>query len=196
MHGRPWMPDLRTGRGRLGAGALCCALIVFAHATALGQTVAPPGGSAGPQSGLPLPRYGSLKSDRVNMRAGPTLDTPIQWVYRRAGLPVEVLREIEGWRQIRDGEGTTGWISSALLSNRRTVQIAPWEEKTPSGQRPIIEIRAESSPRSAATALVEAGVIASLTSCDGTWCRVTVGDARGYVEQKKLWGVYPNEIVK
>jgi SH3-like domain-containing protein len=130
------------------------------------------------------------------MRTGPTMDTPIQWVYRRAGLPVEVLKEIEGWRQVRDGEGTTGWISSALLSNRRTVQIAPWEEKTPSGQRPIIEIRAETSTRSAATALVEAGVIASLTSCDGTWCRVTVGDARGYIEQKKLWGVYPSEIVK
>ena len=41
-------------------------------------------------SGLPVPRYVSLKSDHVNVRAGPTKDNDVSWVYTRAGLPVEV----------------------------------------------------------------------------------------------------------
>lgn len=146
-------------------------------------------------SGLPLPRFVSLKSDRVNLRQGPGLDYPTAWVYRRAGLPVEVIEEFEAWRKVRDAEGTTGWILSSLLSGRRTALVLPWELKT-GAARPQVKLRRSDSERAAAIAMIEAGVIADVQSCDGTWCYVAIEHYRGYLEQGKLWGVYQRETLK
>src|SRR5436305_4699840 len=71
-------------------------------------------------SGLPIPRFVSLKSDKVNVRAGPTRDHDVAWIYTRAGLPVEITAEYENWRRIRDWEGAEGWVYHSLLSGRRT----------------------------------------------------------------------------
>jgi SH3-like domain-containing protein len=152
----------------------------------------PPEGSV---SGLPLPRYVSLKADRVNLRAGPGTDYPTSWVYRQAGLPVEVLSEFESWRQVRDSEGTTGWVLQSLLSGRRTALVTPWDVKA-GMPAPQIPVRNSDSERARAVAIVEAGVIANIHSCDGRWCSITIDRYRGYMPQKQLWGVYPNEIVK
>jgi len=146
-------------------------------------------------SGLPVPRFVSLKSDRVNLRKGPGTDYPTAWVYRRAGLPLEVIAESEGWRQVRDSEGTTGWVLQSFLSGRRTSLIMPWDVK-PNATVPQAELRDSDSARAKPLATVEAGVIASVLSCDGTWCRVAVDQFRGYIEQKKLWGVYEGEVLK
>src|SRR5260221_14435744 len=67
------------------------------------------GETAGTVSGLPVPRFVSLKSDRVNVRSGPNKDQEVRWVYTRAGMPVEVTAEFENWRRIRDWEGAEGW---------------------------------------------------------------------------------------
>jgi SH3-like domain-containing protein len=146
-------------------------------------------------SGLPVPRFVSLKSDRVNLRNGPGTDYPTGWVYRRAGLPVEVIKEFETWRQVRDSEGATGWVLQSLLSGRRTGLVLPWERKSGSPP-PLVPIMASDSEHSGVVANVEAGVIADLHSCDGRWCRVTVDQYSGYIEQKKLWGVYEGEAFK
>jgi SH3-like domain-containing protein len=146
-------------------------------------------------SGLPIPRFVSLKSDRVNMRNGPGTDYPTGWVYRRAGLPLEVIKEFEGWRQVRDADGAEGWVLQAFLSGRRTALVLPWERKT-SNAAPIVGIFASDSASSGIVANVEAGVIANLHNCDGRWCRVSVEKYNGYVEQKKLWGVYDGEMLK
>lgn len=146
-------------------------------------------------SGLPVPRFVSLKADRINMRSGPGTDYPTQWVFRRAGLPVEVIREFEGWRQVRDAEGTTGWVLASLLSGRRTALVMPWELKTGRAP-PQVAIKDDDNERAKDVAQVEAGVIANVKFCDGRWCEISVADVRGYLEQKKLWGVYPNETVK
>ena len=66
-------------------------------------------------SGLPVPRYVSLKSDHVNVRAGPTKDNDVAWVYTRSGLPVEITAEFENWRRVRDSEGAEGWVYHSLL---------------------------------------------------------------------------------
>jgi SH3-like domain-containing protein len=146
------------------------------------------------ESGLPLPRFVSLKADRVNLRAGPGTDYPTSWVYRQAGLPLEVLSELEGWRQVRDAEGATGWVVQSLLSGRRTALVTPWDVKV--GQAaPQVAVRDDDSESSRAVVNVEAGVIANVHSCDGRWCHVTIDRFRGYVLQKQLWGVYENEIV-
>ncbi len=167
----------------------------FNDAYAQATATAPSAASVPSGSGLPVPRFVSLKSDRVNLRNGPGVDYPTGWVYRRAGLPVEVVKEFEGWRQVRDAEGASGWVLQSLLSSRRTGLVLPWERKTGSAP-PIVPVRSSDSESANVVANVEAGVIADLHSCDGRWCRVTVDQYSGYVEQKKLWGVYEGEAIK
>ncbi|MCC7251883.1 MAG: hypothetical protein IT540_08415 [Hyphomicrobium sp.] len=190
-----------TGRG-IAQGAACVALVLCWAGTALAggaETPAPAVPAATPPgtstSGLPLPRFVSLKADRVNLRAGPGTDYPTSWVYRRAGLPVEVLSEFEAWRQVRDSEGATGWVLQSLLSGRRTALVTPWDVKA-GAPVPQVPVRNSDSERGRTVVVVEAGVIANIHSCDGRWCSVTVDRFRGYMPQKQLWGVYENEIVK
>ncbi len=178
--------------GDVARGAIFAGLASLGTGFAANVAVA---AEKGPVSGLPLPRFVSLKADEVNLRSGPGRDYPTQWVYRRAGLPLEVIKEFDTWREVRDADGVSGWISHALLSGRRTALILPWEVKA-EGPAVNITLRQSDSERARATALVEAGVIASVHSCDSRWCHVTVDDVRGYIEQNKLWGVYEGEIVK
>ena len=145
---------------------------------------------------MPVPRFVSLKSDRVNLRQGPGTEYPTAWVFRRAGLPVEVINEFEAWRQVRDAEGTTGWVASTMLSGRRTAVVLPWEVRPGRGDPTVAVLRGDDSEGSRAVAQVEAGVLASIISCDGRWCRVSVSGFRGYIEQSKLWGAYQGEVIK
>jgi len=156
----------------------------------------PPGQTAAAASGLPVPRFVSLKSDRVNLRQGPGTEYPTTWVFKRAGLPVEVIKEFESWRQVRDADGTTGWVLGTMLSGRRTAVILPWEVKGEQKQQVAAALRDDDRESSRAVAHVEAGVLASIITCDGRWCRVSIGGFRGYIEQTKLWGAYQGEMIK
>lgn len=184
------------GKGRRSIRRLIAAM---GSALATGIVLATPGLSQsaekGPVSGLPLPRFVSLKSDEVNLRSGPGRDYPTQWVFRRAGLPVEIVKELEGWRQVRDAEGVTGWVSQSLLSGRRTALVLPWELK-PDTPPPQVALRENDSESARPAAMVEAGVIANVHSCDSRWCDVSIETFRGYVEQSKLWGIYQGEVIK
>lgn len=142
-----------------------------------------------------MPRFVSTKSDRVNLRTGPGTDYPTAWVLRRAGLPLEVIKEFENWRQVRDAEGTTGWVSQQLLSGRRTALVLPWELK-PDTPAPQVALRDSDSEGASPVAMVEAGVIANVRACDGRWCDVIIDRFRGFIPQKQLWGVYEGEVVK
>jgi SH3-like domain-containing protein len=153
----------------------------------------PPAAGSGADKGL---RYVSLKADRVYLRRGPGTDYPVAWVFQRAGLPVEVIREFEVWRQVRDATGTVGWVHSSLLSGRRTALVLPWEVKANQPEAPLATLRDDDDARARAVAQVEAGVLASIISCDKGWCRVSIGNHRGYIEQSKLWGTYPNETIR
>ena len=174
-----------------GALALLFTLLEMTGLSAQG-TPAPAAGA----TGLPVPRFVSLKSDRVNLRQGPGTEYPTAWVFRRAGLPVEVIKEFESWRQVRDAEGTTGWVLGSMLSGRRTAVILPWELKSGQGQSALAVLRDDDSERADPVAQVEAGVLASIITCNGKWCRVSVGGFRGYIEQTKLWGAYKDEVIK
>jgi SH3-like domain-containing protein len=109
---------------------------------------------------------------------------------------VEVIREFDVWRQVRDSGGTVGWVHSSLLSGRRTALVLPWEVKEGQAQVPVATLRNDDYEGAAPVAQVEAGVLASIISCGSGWCRVSIGDHRGYIEQAKLWGTYPNETIK
>jgi len=186
-------------RARRAAGGALAALTIAAANGVSAQETAPADGGG---SGLQIPRYVSLKADRVNLRRGPGTEYPIAWVFRRAGLPVEVIKEFEGWRQVRDAEGTTGWVLSTMLSGRRTALILPWElheQAKGDGKADAVTasatLRYDESERSRPIANVEAGVLASIITCDGRWCRLSVGGVRGYIEQTKLWGAYQGEVI-
>ncbi len=138
---------------------------------------------------LPLPRFASLKTDRVNLREGPSKDHSTRWVYQRAGLPVEITAEFEIWRRIRDSEGVDGWVLHSLLSGRRTALVTPGKKGENS------KIFARPSETADLSATLQSGVIVNLRKCDGTWCQVDGDGFKGYIEQHKLWGVYPNEKI-
>ena len=139
-----------------------------------------------PKSGLPLPRFVSLKPDRVNVRGGPTRDHEVTFVYTRAGLPVEITAESDNWRRIRDWEGSEGWVYHSLLSGKRTALVAP---KDKSQLVPLYD----SDANGALVAQLQAGVQASVKRCTGSWCRITGPRFDGWVRQEQLWGVYANE---
>lgn len=125
----------------------------------------------------------SIRASEVNVRTGPGKRYPIDWVFTRRGLPVEVLANYDSWRQIRAKDGTTGWVHQSMLSRRRTVVID-------SALTTLLD-----KPRADATivARAEPGVIGELLECDQGWCRVEVTGLRGWVPKAGLWGVLPGE---
>jgi SH3-like domain-containing protein len=140
-------------------------------------------------SGLPVPRYVSLKSDHVNVRAGPTKDNEVAWIYTRTGLPVEITAEFENWRRVRDSEGSEGWVYHSLLSGRRTAVVTM---KTRDELAPLYD---KADPTSPVVARLQAGVVAQIKRCANGWCRVIGQGFDGWIEQQRLWGVYADEKV-
>jgi len=145
---------------------------------------------AGPASGLPVPRFVSLKADKVNVRAGPSREQRVTWVFTRVGLPVEITAESENWRRIRDAEGSEGWVYHALLSGRRTVLVAPWSKEG------SFALRERADAQAPLAARLQRGVLGTVRNCNGKWCRIFGEGFDGYIEQERLWGVYPNESVE
>ncbi|MDX2073695.1 MAG: SH3 domain-containing protein [Alphaproteobacteria bacterium] len=136
-------------------------------------------------SGLPVPRFVSLKSDETNIRTGPGTRYPIQWVFRRAHMPVEVVDEFDLWRKIRDQEGTTGWVHHTMLSGKRYAMIA--------GKEPRV-MRIDSTETSKPLFKVEPEVIGALSECVPGWCRLQVGGRKAWIEKDFLWGVKESEL--
>ena len=147
------------------------------------------GQSAGSASGLPVPRFVSLKADKVNMHIGPAKTYETKWLYQRAGLPVEITAEFENWRRVRDSEGAEGWVYHSLLSGRRTAVI------TMKAKDELAPLYDRADPSSAVSARLQAGVVAQVKKCTAGWCRVIGIGFDGWIEQQRLWGVYADEKV-
>ena len=139
-------------------------------------------------SGLPLPRFVSLADDQVNARAGPGFRFPINWVYVRKGLPVEVIDEFGHWRRTRDVDGVEGWIHLSMLSGKRAVIV----NATSADPSPPMLRRGPNS-RSVPLAIIQVGAHGRLLECEGDWCRVEFSPYRGWLPRSVLWGVYEHE---
>jgi len=141
----------------------------------------------GSSTGLPIPRFVSLRSDEVYLRAGPGTRYPIEWVYKRRDLPVEILREFDVWRLVQDPDGIKGWMHQATLSGRRSFIITGADAT----------LRREPQESAASVAILKVGVIGRLRSCPAgsNWCQVQVGDYRGYLQRGQFWGTLPDEVV-
>jgi SH3-like domain-containing protein len=142
----------------------------------------------GTTTGLPLPRFASLKTDEVNLRRGPGLNYPIEWVYKRRDLPVEIQREFEVWRLVADPEGVKGWVHQATLVGRRTFVVIGAEQT----------IRSEAKDSASPVARLKPGVIGRLRACEANaaWCQVQVGEYRGWLKREAFWGSYPGEAIQ
>jgi SH3-like domain-containing protein len=149
----------------------------------------PPEPAKGSNTGLPLPRFASLKTDEVNLRSGPGLRYPIEWVYKRRDLPVEIQREFEVWRLVADSDGVKGWVHQATLVGRRTFVVQGTAEQT---------ILDDDKPGASPVARLKPGVIGRIRNCEAKadWCQVQVGDYRGWLPRAAFWGSYPGEAIQ
>src|SRR5688572_18985557 len=138
-------------------------------------------------SGLPVPRFVSLKTDIVNVRRGPSSEHEVAWVFRRKGLPVEIIAEFEHWRRIRDSDGEEGWIYQSLLAGNRTAIVEPWKKDA------AAPLRSRPERSAAAVAMLKSGVIGRVEQCTGQWCELHVDGYDGWIDQTTLFGVYPGE---
>ncbi|GIR10307.1 MAG: hypothetical protein CM15mP21_5690 [Hyphomicrobiales bacterium] len=137
-------------------------------------------------SGLPLPRFVSIKSDAANVRRGPGPDFPLLWQYQRRNLPLEVIAEYDDWRRVRDHQGEEGWMKAPLLSGARTVIVRRSAH--------AVTLRAVPDATGGVVALVQPGVIGTLKACRGNWCEVEIDRYDGWLPRDQIWGVYPFEF--
>ncbi|UVI38967.1 SH3 domain-containing protein [Qipengyuania spongiae] len=126
-----------------------------------------------------VPYWASIRASEMNMRVGPSADYKIKWVYRRAGLPVKVVRVHEGWRLIQDPDGATGWVVARLLSPERTGIVV--------GEG-LAAVRGSASEEGELRWRLEPGVVGDLGDCDDGWCEMDIDGRRGWVRENRIWG--------
>lgn len=150
--------------------------------------LAPAAARSGETSGLPLPRFVSLRSDEVNLRTGPGVRYPIDWIYARKDLPVEVIAEFEAWRKIRDWQGTEGWVHQSMLSGRRMMVVLGGDHT----------LRAADADSAESVAVVEPGVLGRVLQCprNRDFCRVEINQMQGWLHREEIWGVYRGEWIE
>ncbi len=166
--------------------ALAITIWLAIHATPL-PAAAQQDPTIGRSTGLPLPRFVSLDRRRLeaNVRFGPGKQYPINWVFTRPGVPLEIVAEFDNWRKIKDHEGAEGWVAAQLLSGRRTIMI----------QGVTRDLRRTADNRARVLLRAEPGVIGDLLECGETWCRVEIEGQRGWLQRGEFWGTLPGEAV-
>ena len=186
------MSHERQENGRMSARSVRLSALRFAACLVFTISVASTlhAQQVGTTTGLAVPRYVSLKSDRVNLREGPAKEHRTTWVFQRAGLPVEITAESDTWRKIRDSEGTEGWVLHSLLSGRRTALVAPWKTDA------LLPLRSGPSDTASLAANLQPGVLGNVKRCDGNWCRIFGDGFDGFIAETSLWGVYPGEHIE
>jgi len=159
---------------------ICALLVALFAAGSVGSAVAQISGS-----GLPLPRYISLRAGEVNLRTGPGVQYPVEWVYRKSGLPLEVIAEYKTWRKVRDWEGAQGWVHQTMLSARRTFIVT--------GTTRTVVSKAERNARPVVK--VQPGVTGQLIACPSAseYCRVEVEGFEGWLPRTDFWGTLKAE---
>lgn len=139
--------------------------------------------SLGPETGKPLPRFEALKFGTVRLRRGPGEEYPIALIYTRKGLPIQIFREYQDWRQVRDSDGDTGWIKRNQLTSNRYGMVTT--DGTP--------LHRYADEAATVVAKAQAGVVLDLSECGEVWCRGSVDGYKGYIAKSMLWGVFPQE---
>lgn len=127
-----------------------------------------------------VPYWASINTEELNMRVGPSMQYRIDWVYRRDGLPLKVIRVVDRWRLVEDSEGTKGWVSSNLLSLKRGAVVI--------GEG-LAAMRDEPDGSGKLKWNAQPGVVGKLGDCEAGWCEFNVSGRSGWIEQDRIWGV-------
>ncbi len=137
---------------------------------------------------LPLPRFASLRSNKVRMRTGPGFQYPVSWVYLKSGLPVKIISQLTVWRKVQDWQGNTGWVHSSMLRGVRNFIV----------HQADVNIYQTSSKNSWVIARLAPRVIGHVDICEkhSDWCQVSVGEYQGWVTRDSIWGVLKGESIK
>ena len=159
-------------------------LLLLAAAFAAPASAAPTERADGTTT-LPVPRFVSLKSSSAMMRSGPEERFPILWEYKRRGLPLEIVKEYKIWRQVRDPDGTLGWMNKSLLTGTRTGFV----------REQVRTLYVAPDLQSRVAWRIEPGTVVTITLCETIWCRVSNDGRSGYMLRNQLWGTYPGEAV-
>ena len=138
------------------------------------------------EPGAPLPRFAALRASEVNLRAGPGSQYPVEWVFLRRSLPIEITAEYGNWRKVRDADGAEGWVHKSLLTGRRSILVTG----------AVRTLRRDPDAVSAAVARAEPGVVGKLLACGGGWCRIEINGHKGWLPQADFWGAYEGEVVE
>lgn len=142
-------------------------------------------GERGPVTNLPMPRFVSLKVGEANVRRGPSLSHRIDWVFKRRGMPLQVVGEFGHWRRVQDSDGVGGWVHYSLITGVRTALI----------ETDLTALYQRQDPDSPVNAYLEAGVIARIEECTPGWCRLRAEGQRGWATRDALWGVAEGEVI-
>lgn len=170
-------PTYNARMKRLGTRVAALSLVVALLLSGLPAALA--------ETGLPLPRFASLRSSKVHLRTGPGVRYPVEWVFVYRSMPVEIVAEYENWRKVRDWQGAEGWVHRTMLSGTRTAIVR-------GGTQPV---RREPDPTAPLIARVEEKVVGRIIECTGEWCRVEFAKKRGWIRREHIWGVYGAEKI-
>ena len=119
----------------------------------------------------------SLKKDRVNVRYGPSFESPIKYVYKKINLPIKQIDKKENWRRIIDLKNNSGWIHWSQLKPINSV--IPLKEKV---------LFTKPSNFSKPLAKIEKGRLLEILKCDGTWCKIRSKSYKGWIKTDSIWG--------
>ena len=157
----------------LRRGALTALLILSVAAPAAAQDKQPP-------------YWASIASGQAMTHTGPGRNYPNVWLYQRRDLPVRVIKKYDNWRLIEDPDGAQGWMLVTMLSDRRTAIVKPGEARA---------IRAGPNDGAKVQYNAEHGVVGRISKCSEGWCRIEIGNRRGYIRTSDIWGVSQGEVV-
>ena len=119
----------------------------------------------------------SLKKNKVNVRYGPSFESPIKYVYKKINLPIKQIDKKENWRRIIDFKNNSGWIHSSQL--KKINSLIPLEDKilfkNPSNfSKPIAKIKK--------------GRVLLLIKCENNWCKIKTDKFKGWIKTQNIWG--------
>ena len=119
----------------------------------------------------------SLKKDKVNVRYGPSLESPIKYVYKKINLPIKQIDKNENFRRIIDIKNNSGWIHVSQL--KQVNSIIPLKDKI---------LFQEPSNFSKPLAKIKKGRILIVKKCEENWCLIKTSKFKGWIKNTHVWG--------
>jgi len=119
----------------------------------------------------------SLKKNKVNVRYGPSFDSPIKFVYKKINLPIKQIDKKENWRRIIDFKNNSGWIHWSQLKPINSIICLDDKilfKKPSNFSKPIAKIKK--------------GRVLILQKCEEKWCKIKTGKFAGWIEANNIWG--------